>query len=380
MRIISAVALLMLSLGTVTGSAATPPAYTYLTMDYPAAFNTGVFGINNVGQTSGTYFGSDGIAHAFIRTAGKFRSLDFPEANRTFGFGINDAGWIVGYYIDLNSVTHGFLYDGQKFTSIDYPQAKSTRASGINKSGQIVGSFIDSSGVSHGFLNQSGKFSVIDYPGAARAEAFGINDAGWIVGFYTDSKDGTHGFLNKAGVLTNIDAPRAQRTNPYAIDKSGRFAGSFVDSNGVHGFINDASYVKLNYPAAFSTFGFALNDAGQVVGQYMDEDSVAHGFMAVTGQQQLPQISERVDPPRIASGTPGFLLSVRGIGFAPGAIVEWNGDARQTTFEDASHLTVTIPAADIAKPSTSLITVNNPGPGGGTSNVVLFLVSGPTTP
>jgi len=370
----------LLTLTAVAAYAAAPPGYTYLTVDYPAAFNTGVFGINNLGQSSGTYFDSNGIAHAFINDGGKFRSLDYPEANRTFGFGINDGGWIVGYYVDGVNAIHGFLHDGEKFSPIDYPKAKSTRALGLNKAGQIVGSFIDANGVSHGFLNEAGKFKLIDYPGSTRTEAYAINDSGWIVGYYADAKNEVHGFLNKAGAFSIIDAPNAHRTTPSGIDKSGHTAGNFIDGYGNHGFINDTGFVKLNYPRALSTFAFALNDSGQAVGQYIDEDSVAHGFMAVRAANQLPQISERVDPNGVVAGLPGTFLTVRGIGFVSGAVVLWNGTPRPTAFEDDAHLTVKIPPADIATPGTALLTVVNPGPSGGTSNVVSYTIAATAAP
>lgn len=374
----------LLTLTAATGFAAPPPGYTYFTVDYPAAFNTGVFGINNVGQTSGTYYDNHGIAHAFINDAAKdskkFRTLDYPNANRTFGFGINDGGWIVGYYQDSVNAIHGYFHDGEKFIPIDYPQAKSTRALGINKSGQIVGAFVDDKGTTHGFTNEAGKYKQLDYPGAIRTEAYGINDTGWIVGYYADSNNRVHGFVDKSGTFTSFDAPGAASTSPYSIDKSGRIAGSYVDGNGNHGFINETPRVRLHYPRALSTFAFAINDAGQVVGQYIDEDSVAHGFMTVRAEYQLPQISENIDPNVVVAGLPGFFLTCRGIGFVPGSVVYWNGDARPTSFEDDAHVTAKIPPADIATPGTALVKVVNPGPNGGTSNVVTYTISATGAP
>ncbi len=57
--------------------------------------------------------------------------------------------------------------------------------------------------------------------------------------------------------------------------------------------------------------------------------------------------------------------------------MEWNGKTRTTTFVSSAILTAQILAADIAVPATALITVLNPGPGGGLSNTVFFEVSGP---
>ena len=57
----------------------------------------------------------------------------------------------------------------------------------------------------------------------------------------------------------------------------------------------------------------------------------------------------------------------------------WNGSARATIFTSESKLTATIPAADIASFDTAAVTVVNPGPGGGTSNVVFFEITRPTS-
>ena len=321
---------------------------------------------------SGTFFGSDGVARAFICTAGKFSAIDFPKADRTFGFGINNAGWIVGYYIDTDNRTHGYFYDGNNFTTIDFPKAKITRANGINSSGEIVGGFVDDAGVTHGFTQKDGKYTALDFPGATRTEAYGINDAGSIVGYYADSKFTIHGFLDKAGTLTSVDFPGALRTNLYGINQTGQITGTFIDRNKNHGFINTPESVKLNIPGALSTFAFALNDSGVVVGQSVDLDSVDHGFVAIPDKPQAPQISARMDPDWVKAGLNGFKLNVRGFGFVQGAKLHWNGTERPTSFGDDSNVTATIPAEDIANPGSAMVSVVNPD--GLASNVVVFPV------
>jgi len=344
--------------------------YTYTIIDYPGAFNTGVFGINRSGQMSGTFFGSDGIARAFIYTEGKFSTVNYPKADRTFGFGINDAGSIVGYYIDSDNRSHGFLYDGKNFTAIDYPNAKTTRANGINGSGEIVGGFVDDAGATHGFIYKAGKFQAIDFAGATRTEVYGINEAGWMVGYYADSRSAIHGFLDKAGVRTTVDYPGALRTNLYGVNKNGYVAGTYIDRNKNHGFLNAPESLKLNIPGALSTFAFALNDSGQVVGQSVDLDSVDHGFVALPDKPQAPQISARMDPDWAKAGANGLKLNVRGFGFVQGSVVKWNGSPRPTSFGDDSIVTGTITPEDIASPGSALVTVVNPD--GLVSNVVVF--------
>lgn len=377
MRIVTSVVLFLFALGIGAAPAAGQVKYSYMAIDYPEASNTGLFGINRSGQISGTFFDSKGIAHAFIYAAGNFTVIDYPDAERTFGFGIDDTGRVVGYF-EKNDVIRGYLYDAGKFTAIDYPKARVSRAYGINRSGQIVGAYQDTQhGVPHGFLLSEGKFTAIDYPGATRTEAYGINDSGQIVGYYADATSAVHGFLDKAGVLNSVDYPKAQRTSLYGISNTGQVSGTLIDTQRVRGFIDNSGYVKLSYPGALSTFAFALNGSGQIVGQYVDEDSVDHGFVATVGEKQAPQISLRLDPDGNPAGVGEFRLRVRGVGFAPGAVLQWNGQARPTTFVSDSLLTVMIPASDTATPGTAFLKVINHDPDNATSNVVSFVVTPP---
>ena len=102
---------------------------------------------------------------------------------------------------------------------------------------------------------------------------------------------------------------------------------------------------------------------------------VLSGFFAIAygqGLNPLPLINEPLVPTATAPGGPGFTLTVNGVGFVSGAVVYWNGGARLTTFVSSSQLTATIFAADISAPGTASITVRNPSPGGGLSNIVFL--------
>jgi hypothetical protein len=57
-----------------------------------------------------------------------------------------------------------------------------------------------------------------------------------------------------------------------------------------------------------------------------------------------------------------------------GSVVQWNGSSRTTTFVSASQLTATTTANDIAASGSTPVTVNNPSPGGGTSNSMAITI------
>jgi hypothetical protein len=80
-------------------------------------------------------------------------------------------------------------------------------------------------------------------------------------------------------------------------------------------------------------------------------------------------------PDSTIPGGVAFTLTVSGSGFVSGSTVNWNGSALTTAFVSSSKLKATVPAANIAAPSTATITVVSPGPGGGTSNFQYFEVN-----
>src|SRR6516164_7314943 len=106
-------------------------------------------------------------------------------------------------------------------------------------------------------------------------------------------------------------------------------------------------------------------------------------FVAMTGaalaQNPVPLIDQPLVPDAAAPGGPHFTLTVNGTGFVSGSVVHWNGSPRTTTFLSGSELKASVPASDIAKASTSSVTVINPAPGGGTSNVGYFEVTPPSS-
>ena len=93
----------------------------------------------------------------------------------------------------------------------------------------------------------------------------------------------------------------------------------------------------------------------------------------------VPLIHQPVVPMSAVPGGAGFTLTVNGTGFFSNSVVKWNGSARATAFVSSTRLTATIPASDIATAGTAWVTVVNPTPGGGTSNVVFFQITNPTS-
>jgi len=101
--------------------------------------------------------------------------------------------------------------------------------------------------------------------------------------------------------------------------------------------------------------------------------------MMLAQSNPVPFVNQPLVPSAIAPAGPSFTLTVNGTGFVSGSVVNWNGTPLSTTFVSDSQLTATVPASNIATPSTSSITVSSPSPGGGTSNVLFLAVAAPET-
>jgi uncharacterized membrane protein len=257
------------------------------TIDFPGAGDTELFGINNRGQVTGAERKAGEGYRGFVASRGEFATVDVPGARggEAAVNDIDDRGRLVG---DYDLLTSGYLRDERgRLTTFDAPDALTqTVPIGLNNRGQIVGTYDRPDG-SHGFMRgRRGRFTTIDFPGARETEAARINDRGQIVGVYgvTDTGGGgfdARGFLFERGEYTPIDVPDARSTSPSGIDNRGRIAGSYVDAAGtMHGFLRnpDGAITTIDVPGALATQILDLNDRGETAGFYIDAAGAARGF------------------------------------------------------------------------------------------------------
>ncbi len=109
----------------------------------------------------------------------------------------------------------------------------------------------------------------------------------------------------------------------------------------------------------------------------------AAGVDVQTYGNPTPTLSS-ISPSRATAESSSFTLTATGSSFVSGAVVRFGSTDLTTTFVSSTQLTATVPATSITTPGSYSITVFNPTPGGGTSNVQTFTVdpppSGTTTP
>ncbi len=345
-------------------------AYTFKTINFPGATSTQAYGINAFAQIVGTYNNAAG-QHGFLYSGGKFTTLDYPGATSTTAFGINNAGQIVGVYNDPNG-GGSFLYSGGVFTKLSVNDPRD-----INNSGEMA--------VGGGFVDGNGTFTAINYPGAPGTDPFGINDLSQIVGLYFDTNFTPHGFLYSSGTYSTIDftSPNIFWSYCWGINNHGQIVGEYTDrQSALHGYTYSAgTFTGFDFPGTISgTEAHHVNDFGQIVGVYTTGGTAytPNGFLASPSPlNPVPLINQPLMPESAAPGSSGFTLTTNGTGFVSGAQVYWNGSPRQTFFGTSEKLTATITSSDVAVAGTASVTVVNPAPGGGASNVQFFQITTP---
>ena len=284
---------------------------------------TAVIGIDTAGDVAGTYIDANGAHHGFIRAAnGTITTFDVTGAGTTKGLGtvvaaMDTAGDVTGYYsVAPYGLTHGFVRTANgAITSFDAtPSGGNTAATGINSLGAVTGNTYGPGG----FVRSAGgaiSTFAIPVPGQSYSYSttgIAINTAGVVAGRYSvDSINGavSHGLVRAAnGTITTFDPPNLATTAgpnvyneysgtlPTSIDTAGDIAGTYTDTTGArHGFLRlvtgaittfDAPGADVS-PCASSGMGnlicgsgsFAMDDAMDIVGVYIDADNVGHGFL-----------------------------------------------------------------------------------------------------
>jgi trimeric autotransporter adhesin len=101
----------------------------------------------------------------------------------------------------------------------------------------------------------------------------------------------------------------------------------------------------------------------------------------VRGPFVVPQLLQQNPKPALAAlnitsathGAGNLRITVTGSNLVPGVTVNWNGAPRTTTRMDATHLSVAIPASDLAAAGTASITITNPATAA--SNAATFTIN-----
>jgi probable HAF family extracellular repeat protein len=284
-----------------------PTVYSVSTIDVPGSSLTVASGIDTQGRIVGYFVDGTGT-HGFLLNAGTYSTISFPGAAWTAAYGVNAAGQIVGAYgPNALSGRHGFLRSGGSFSSIDVPGSSDTVARAVNNLSQIVGDYLAPDGSRHGFLLSAGAYSTVAVPGGGTAAANAINDAGQIAGVLEPA--GAGGFLVSATSSSLIQFPNSAYTEAWGVNDLGDLVGQIDGAQPPsRGFRRTGdTYAVIDLPnAPFSWDGRGINNLGQMVGSFTDNDGRTHGYLATpTALQAGPTDPTAVTRPGNAPGAVG---------------------------------------------------------------------------
>ena len=312
-------------------------AYRFTTIDDPVdrSFSR-VQSINDAGQISGLNGnGFAGHPYSSFQANGygplSFSVVSDPNYVQTQVSSLDNYGRKVGRVVDAAGNTYGAVETGGFITAIADPgvPASGKQTSyfvAANDLGVAVGAYYDAANHEHGRVYDisTGTSTDLDVPGATSTVLHGIDNAGDIVG--TLFINGTsRGFVDGNGIITFLNGPSgALDSTALAINNEGQIAGQYLDASGYgHGFIYSVAanaYTTVDDPRAASGTGiYGINDQGQVVGSYLDASGKQHGFLG------NPQDGVNV----VDNPMTGVILSV-----APGSTGLTAGGANAVTLVD----------------------------------------------
>lgn len=170
------------------------------------------------------------------------------------------------------------------FTNFTLPFVTVVVASGVSQAGVIVGSYEDFNGVYHGFVLKGVNVTTIDAPKAQYSFCEKISPNGLaIVGYYTTTRNFAGvGFLLKNKKFTDILGPKgAVAAIPVGVNDAGEIVGSYIDSSfHQHGFtLKNGKYTSLNVPGAVITGATGINNDGTIVLYWQNSRNVVQSSL-----------------------------------------------------------------------------------------------------
>jgi YVTN family beta-propeller protein len=272
--------------------------YAFEAFDPPGSTDTVPRGLNNRGQSVGSFQDGAGVVHGYLRQPnGSFVTIDPPNSTLSVATSVNDFGTVVGEWLDTGGAAHGFVRSAAGvYTTLDFPGASDSGATDVNDAGEIVGAYdLGDQTTNIAFVFAHGQFTSFEDPAAVPAQtaASGVNLLGFVSGIFGDAAENLHGFVRTpTGYFNNYDFPGADNTIAAKINNLGQVAGQYFTNFPSHGYVlmraampnsgfSPGQFFSVDYPNSQATALRGINGSGQITGFYRLPGSTArHGFLA----------------------------------------------------------------------------------------------------
>jgi hypothetical protein len=190
-------------------------------------------------------------------------------------------------------------------------------------------------------------------------------------------------------VAMNNPAPNIQLLTPdfVLLDNSASGAGAAILSGSGFGYgatttLNGQPVTETFIDSGHATISFsssALQPGDNHIVMTLPPPGGGSSDRILTGINAPPS-SISVSPSSVTQGAAETKLVIRATNLSPASTLDWNGSPRAASFvldsssSTSGHFELLLEPADLAQASSALITVSNPGPGGGVSPPVQFIV------
>jgi len=283
--------------------------------------------IDNAGEISGAYLGSDGNVHGYRRTTdGTITTFDAPGGAYTVPQDISK-GVITGQYFSgrpdgLHGATGFILPSNGPAIVFSVGSGGATYPQAINN-GVVIGEYAATEKATYlccGFVRLStGVVKHIRLSGSVQTEPMDINSSGVITGCWSD-EDTEHGFIRSAdGAITSFDEPNGNWTVSSSIQADGIVAGTYLDDqNLAHGFIRSTSgaFTTVDVPDARYTDIESINNNGWVAGIWSQNADGGNG------RGYVRKADGKIEKFSIEQATFTWLLSINSANVAAGFYVD----------------------------------------------------------
>ncbi|HYN82581.1 MAG TPA: hypothetical protein VES88_13890 [Gemmatimonadaceae bacterium] len=239
-------------------------------------------GVNNFTQVVGWSDLPSGEDRAFLWTkVGGMQNLGTLGGNSSRAYAINDNGQVVGSSVTASGETHAFLWtatDGMR--DLGTLGGVRSEAYAISENGAIVGtSYISGGGPSAAFFWSAG---VMEYLGVLYSQARGVNNAAQVVGWTSEPSSRALLWTKSGGAWTSEElvVPNASSSYAYAINEPGQVIGGFMSvSGGRRGFSWTRASGAMELPPiprGKENWAYALSDAGRIGGWGNDKSGLSN--------------------------------------------------------------------------------------------------------
>jgi hypothetical protein len=138
-------------------------------------------------------------------------------------------------------------------------------------------------------------YTLLSYPGTLSTVAIGINPGAITSKIATVGVGGQDGFVALVSgqkkfteTYEAVNYPHAaQQVGPQAINDLGQIVGQYFDSSGhYHSYeLSGGTFTTINVPftGATTTFAYGINNSDEIVGAWVDSAGNTHGFTLIGG-------------------------------------------------------------------------------------------------